>query len=190
MKSTISSTARKAIMRALPLCLTICAARCSVRPTVWACWPAEKRSIAALLGVGTAGSRGVTAPVGSSGRGTRSRPVFSSLISWSPSDAALRGARRDEPRLAEWHGQRAQGDLGRVDRQDAVLDRVREAVKAARRRAELADLGPQPVVARAVAGALEPVVGGAEVGLAAKVRAALVKRAHVGVEALAVGRGA
>src|SRR5918994_3274455 len=37
-----------------------------------------------------------------------------------------------------------------------------------------------------MAGAFEPIVAGAEVGLAAEVRAALVEGAHVGVQALAV----
>ena len=49
------SADRKAIVRALPLCLTICAARSSVRPTVWACSPAEKRSSAGSRRLGQVG---------------------------------------------------------------------------------------------------------------------------------------
>ncbi len=76
-------------MRALPLCLTTWAARSSVRPTVWTCSPAEKRSSTALVdGCGRDGSRGVTADAGSSGRGTSSRPLRSSVTRSPASEVA------------------------------------------------------------------------------------------------------
>src|SRR3972149_3055345 len=135
MNSTTKRVARKAMLRALPLCRTIWAARSSVSSTRWARSPAAKRS--------------------------------------TPSGAGPRGAG---------------GDFGRVDGQHAVrADAGGEPVEAAQGGPEALRLDAQTVIARAVAGALEPVVLGAEVRLAAEVRAALVERAHVEVRALAVG---
>src|SRR6478735_933706 len=142
MKTATMSTARKATMRARPLCWTTCAARSSVSPIVCACGGAAKRSMAPpSLGVGVT-------PL--SLAGVSSRPVRSSVMG-SRSDAAGRRLGRDQTRLAERHGQRPERDLAGVHRQLAALHHVREAVEAARRGAELLDLGAETVVARPVA---------------------------------------
>src|SRR3954468_19510963 len=160
MNSATIRTARKATCRARPLCWTTCAERSSVSPIVCAAGGAVKRSTAPPSAVGG----GVTPE---SPAGVSSRPVRSSVIG-RRSDAAGRRLGRDQSRLAERHGQRPERDLARVHRQLAALDGVREPVEAPRRRPELLHLRAEAVVAGAVARALEPVVLGAEVRLAAQ----------------------
>src|SRR4029078_168494 len=98
------------------------------------------------------------------------------------SDAACGGPRRDDAGLAQRDRERAQRDLAGVDLQHAIArDGRREAVHAPRGRPVLGagGLDPEAVVARPVAGALEPEVLDARVGPAAEVRAALVERPDV-----------
>src|SRR5512134_2816894 len=93
--------------------------------------------------------------------------------------AAARDAWRDHPGLAERLRHGATDHLARVDRQHAALvDLDREAVHATRRRPVLlaGDLGPEPVIARLVAGAVQPEVLDARVRAAAQVRTDLRQR--------------
>ena len=117
--------ARKATLRALPLCLhDLRGALLGETDDVCARGPAEKRST--LSCAGWAPGRAAALP----SWGVSSRPVGRVAHMQDP-----RALGRDEPRLAERDRQRAEGDLAGVDGQDAVLDAAREPVQAARRRA-------------------------------------------------------
>src|SRR5258707_2590389 len=168
-------TPRTATQRALPDCRTIFAARSGVRPPVAWIWAgAVNRS--AFAGTRSDGGRGT----GRRCSGERSDP----WPGWSVirSDAADGTLGRDDAGLADGHGQRPEGDLRRVEGQDAPgIDARREAIHAPGRGPVLRPLGldPEPVVARAVARAFHPEVLQARVRLAAQVRAALVQRPDV-----------
>src|SRR5688572_17637975 len=85
------------------------------------------------------------------------------------SDASGRRPRRNDPRLAQRDRQRTERDLAGVERQDTFgVDALGEAVHAARRGAELrtGGLDAEPVVARAVARALQPEIADARIRLA------------------------
>ena len=96
--------------------------------------------------------------------------------------AAAHDARRDHPGFTQRLRRRAADHLARVDRQHtALVDLDREAVHAARRRPVLfaRDLGPEPIVARLVAGAVQPEVLDARVRAAAQVRTDLRQGADI-----------
>src|SRR3954453_11493050 len=176
MNRLVIVTARNPIQRAFADWRTIRPARSGVRALRGAGGGPEKRS----AGTGADAGRGAGSRSWASSRG----PGWSviGLLGGRWSDAAGGGARRDDPRLAHGDRERAEGDLAGVDREDAVVvDGDAEAVHGARRRPVLGARGllAEPVVARAVARALEPEVLDARVGLAAEVRTALVERAHV-----------
>src|SRR3990172_6126193 len=195
MNTSTKRMAHRPTLRALALWRTIWAARSSVSPTVWAVSGAVKRS---MLG-GTASRRASSRPVDARGS---PGPEISGGVACSPGPPGWVGSvidprgrleaqgagGRDQARLAEVDRQRPQGQAGGVHEEDPLrVDLDRPAIHAPRRRAELRDLDPQAVVARAVAGALEPLAAVAEVRLAAEVRAALVERAHVRLGARPVG---
>ena len=124
--------ARKTTLRALALWRTICAERSSVSPTAWARGPAEKRSTLALL---------------ARRRGRQRRAARLDVLRLARRELAsprlvahmqpVGRLGRDEAGLAERHRQRAEDDPAGVHDELAVLDRVREAVQAARGRTEL-----------------------------------------------------
>ena len=176
----MSRMARKATLRALPLWRTICAERSSVSPTACARGPAEKRSTLAALARRRRRQRRAAGAQSLARRQLAAGPLVAHM-------QPVGRLGRDEPGLAERDRQRAEGDLGwcrRSARRPRCVCAKRSRLRGAG--PSSCDLGAQAVIARAVAGALEPVVGGAEVGLAAQVRAALVQRAHVGRLARAV----
>src|SRR5829696_5568245 len=181
-------TARNAAQRAFADWRTILAARSGVRSLRCADAGAENRSVA---------GSGADDGTGAGRRSSGGRPGWSviGLLGGAGGcraalDAAGGRTRRLDAGLPDGDGQRAQGDLAGVDRQDPVVaDLDAEAVHPARRGAVLraCRLDAQPVVARPVARALEPEVLEARVGLAAEMRAALVQRADVDVRPVAGG---
>src|SRR6478609_5740420 len=187
MNRITTTTARKPTQRAFDDCRTTCAARSGDSSTERVDGGDVKRS----TGAGSTGGRGTGRRCsGSSSEPPSCASVIGSGPSAATSDAPGRGARRDEPGLTERDGQWPEGDLAGVDRQDAGrIDRDREPVHAARRGAErgAVRLDPKPVVARAVARALEPEVLEARIRLAPEMRATLVERPDV--ERLAIARG-
>src|SRR6187401_3014645 len=179
MNRITTTTPRKPTQRAFDDWRTTWAARSGVSSTARTDGGDENRS----TGATSAGGRGT----GSLSSGSRpgvslTEPLGVRIGGGRSSDAARRGARRDQTGLAEGDGQRAERDLAGVDGQNAgAVDGDREAIHSARRGAELSAVGldPEPVVARAVARALEPEVLEARVRLASEVRAALVEGADV-----------
>src|ERR1035437_749137 len=180
--TTTNSTARKPTQRAFELWRTIDAARSGVRASWWADGGAENRSTGAgVLSGRVAGSR-------SSGPGPDGS-LMHLLEGGDRPRSQTTGRRRwrDQAGLAERDGRRPEGDLEGVDRhRAAAVDDHREAVHAPGRRAVLGaeGLDPQPVVARAMAGAFEPEVLEARVRLAAQVGTALVERPDVDVRSV------
>src|SRR6478752_910034 len=184
MNRMTTTTVRKPTQRAFDDCRTTWAARSGLSSTLRVAGGDENRS----TGAGSAGGRGTGSRCSGSPSGVSViGPLGGQDGTNRSSDAPRRRARRDEARLAEGDRERPERDLAGIDGQGAGrVDRDREAVHAPRRGPELGaiGLGPEPVVARAVARALEPEVLEAWVRLAAEVRAALVERADV--EGLAV----
>src|SRR3954447_19801808 len=129
MNRLVIVTARNPIQRAFADWRTIRPARSGVRSLRWADGGAEKRS----AGTGADAGRGAGSRSWASSRG----PGWSVIgyLEGRGSDAPGRGARRDDPRLADGDRQRAQRDLAGVDGQDAVrVDGHAEAVHRARGR--------------------------------------------------------
>src|SRR6186713_2038905 len=183
MNRITTTTPRKPTQRAFEDWRTTWAARSGVSSTARTDGAAVNRS----TGATSAGGRGTgSRSAGSSPSGSRPDVSLTEAlvggIGGRSSDAARRGAWRDQAGLAERDGQRSEGDLAGVDGQHAgAVDGDREAIHPARRRAVGGAVGldPEPVVARAVTRALEPEVLEARVRLATEVRAALVEGADV-----------
>src|SRR6478672_1182470 len=120
MNSTTTTTARKPTHRAFEDERTTCAARSGVSSTERTGGGEVNRS----TGATSAGGRGTgsrcpgSSPGGSSGVSLIGLPGGRS-VRIDASDAPGRRPRRDEARLAERDGQRAEGDLAGVDGQDS-----------------------------------------------------------------------
>src|SRR4029079_14789271 len=158
-------TARKPTQRALADWRTTCAARSGLNSSLRMDGGDVKRSTGARSSGGrTAGSRC------SGARSSGSRPGVSVIglleregygSRADGSDAAGRGAGRDDAGLADSDGQWAERDLAGVDMEHAAsVHADREAIHATRGRTVLraVSLDPEAVVAGPVAGALHPEV--------------------------------
>src|SRR4249919_3291207 len=160
MNRMTTTTPRKPTQRAFEDWRTTWAARSGVSSTARTDGGDVNRS----TGATSAGGRG-TGSRSSGSRPSGSRPDSSLTealvggIGGRSSDAARRGAWRDQTGLAEGDREWSERDLAGVDGQNARgVDGDRKAIHPARRRAVGGAVGldPEPVVARTVARALEP----------------------------------